>query len=79
MLAHVGFFSEQLGTIQAPALVITAGQSHPRFSQVADRLLTVIPNAYQVAFAERSRLSPPMREEPDRIAQLLRDLWATTH
>ncbi len=77
MLAHVGFLSSDLAAITAPCLVITGGQSHRRFAHLAERLLTVMPNAHQAAFPDRSHLSPPMREEPARVAELLSGLWAT--
>lgn len=79
MLAHVGFSSSDLAEITAPVMVLTGGRSHPRFARLADRLVEVVPGAAQVGFPARSHLSPPMREEPDEVARLLRRLWSHDH
>ncbi|HEY7859112.1 MAG TPA: alpha/beta fold hydrolase [Candidatus Nanopelagicales bacterium] len=75
MLAHVGFTSDALAAISAPALVITGGRSHPRFAHLASRLMTVMQIGYRADFPTCSHLSPPMRDEPDHFARLLRELW----
>ena len=75
MLANVGFSSGALAAIKAPCLVLTGGRSHPRFAQVASRLMNVLPKGRSSAFPSCSHLSPPMREEPAKVAELLRELW----
>jgi pimeloyl-ACP methyl ester carboxylesterase len=75
MLARVGFSSGALAAIRAPCLVLTGGRSHPRFAQMATRLMQVLPKGRTSEFPSRSHLSPPMREEPAKVAELLRELW----
>jgi pimeloyl-ACP methyl ester carboxylesterase len=75
MLARVGFSSGALAAIRVPCLVLTGGRSHPRFAQVASRLMQVLPQGRTSDFPDHSHLSPPMREEPAKVAELLRELW----
>jgi pimeloyl-ACP methyl ester carboxylesterase len=75
MLARVGFSSGALAAIRAPCFVLTGGRSHPRFAHVATRLMQVLPHCRTSDFPDRSHLSPPMREEPAKVAELLRELW----
>jgi hypothetical protein len=60
---------------QSPCLVLTGGRSHPRFAQVATRLQQVLPKGRTSDFPSGSHLSPPMREEPANVAELLREPW----
>jgi pimeloyl-ACP methyl ester carboxylesterase len=76
-LREPGFVSADLASIQQPTLVITGGRSHPRFALVARRLTEVLPNVEQVTFPDRSHLSSPHANEPTKVAQLLRQLWAS--
>jgi pimeloyl-ACP methyl ester carboxylesterase len=75
-LRRTGLRSEDWGAISQPTLVVRCGRSHPRFDAMAVRLLEVMPNARTVEFSARSHLSSPHRDEPDRIARLLLELWS---
>jgi pimeloyl-ACP methyl ester carboxylesterase len=70
--------AEQVLWITQPVLVITGGRSNLRFQHLADRLAGVIPHVQAATFADRSHLSPPHRDEPARLAEILIQFWATT-
>lgn len=74
-LALVGFVSGDLAALSQPVLAITGGRSSPRFQHLAERLVSVVPDAEAQAFAECSHLSPPHRSEPSRLAAMLLDFW----
>jgi pimeloyl-ACP methyl ester carboxylesterase len=76
MLAATGFISDDLAAINQPVLVITGGRSNIRFQHLADRLASVIPHAETSTFRDRSHLSPPHRDEPARLAEVLIGFWA---
>jgi pimeloyl-ACP methyl ester carboxylesterase len=75
MLAATGFTSDDLAAISQPVLVITGGRSNLRFQRLADRLASVIPHIQTSTFAGRSHLSPPHRDEPVRLAEVLIGFW----
>jgi pimeloyl-ACP methyl ester carboxylesterase len=75
MLAATGFTSGDLAAITQHVLVITGGRSNIRFQQLADRLASVIPHLETSTFPDRSHLSPPHREEPARLAEVLIGFW----
>jgi pimeloyl-ACP methyl ester carboxylesterase len=78
MLAATGFTSDDLAAINQPVLVITGGRSNIRFQHLADRLASVVPHLETSTFAERSHLSPPHRDEPAHLAEVLIEFWART-
>lgn len=75
-LVRCGFSSRDLGALVQPTLVVTGGRSHPRFAEVSDRLCAVLPNADAARFPERHHGSSPQRTEPERMAELLLQLWS---
>lgn len=74
-IRRVGFESEDLRALVQPVLVVTGGQSHPRFADVAARLEQVLPDARTATFPDCHHLRAPHRHEPDRLAALLLALW----
>jgi pimeloyl-ACP methyl ester carboxylesterase len=75
MLMATGFASDDLAAITQPVLVITGERSNSRFQHLADRLVSVMPDIEASAFADRSHLSPPHKDEPSRCAEVLIGFW----
>jgi pimeloyl-ACP methyl ester carboxylesterase len=75
MLDGVGFVSDDLARLAVPCLVLTGGDSHPRFRHLADRLVDVVPHARAVTYEGASHLEPPMRERPAVVAHDLLAFW----
>jgi hypothetical protein len=50
-------------------------RSNRRFQHLADRLVSVMPDIEASAFADRSHLSPPHKDEPSRCAEVLIGFW----
>jgi len=78
MLAATGFTSEMLAAITQVVLVITGGRSNIRFQHLAGSLASVVARIQTATFADRRHLSPPHRDEPARLAEMLIQFWATT-
>ena len=78
MLAATGFTGEMLAAITQVVLVITGGRSNIRFQHLAGRLASVVARIQTATFADRRHLSPPHRDEPARLAEMLIQFWATT-
>ena len=74
---ETGFLSADLAAIRAPVLAIRGGRSHPRWEAVSRRLAQVCPDAREHVFPELHHFAPPFREEPDALASVLLDLWAS--
>jgi pimeloyl-ACP methyl ester carboxylesterase len=75
-IRQTGFDSGRLRSLSQPVLVVTGGRSHPRFADVADRLVEVLGDVRAATFPECSHLHPPQRHEPERLAELLTELWS---
>ena len=73
-----GFVSGDLGKLMQPTLIVTGGLSHPRFADVANRLVEVIPNARAVEFPTCSHLHSPQRHETAALAEALLEVWSTS-
>jgi pimeloyl-ACP methyl ester carboxylesterase len=76
LLARVGFNSESLSRITQPTLVLSGAQSNPRFSDLADRLVQVMPHATAKLIPDCSHLDPPQRSATDQLARELLQFWA---
>jgi pimeloyl-ACP methyl ester carboxylesterase len=77
LIDDTGFVSPDLAAIRAPVLAIRGGRSHPRWAAVSRRLAEVCPNAREHVFPHLHHFAPPFREEPEALAALLLDLWAS--
>jgi pimeloyl-ACP methyl ester carboxylesterase len=76
-LRQLGWSSGDLRALPSPTLVVTGGRSAARFAAVGDRLCEVLPNCRAALFPERHHLSSPQRNEPERLATLLVELWSS--
>ena len=75
-IRRTGFLSSDLARLAQPVLVATGGLSHPRFADVADRLIEILPNARAVDFPTCSHLHSPQRHEPAALAEALLQTWS---
>jgi len=76
MIAKTGLTSTELAAVHAPALSMFGGLSHPRFRALAGRMAAVMPRAKVREFAQRSHFSPPHRDAPEELEDVLRQFWA---
>jgi pimeloyl-ACP methyl ester carboxylesterase len=76
LLGETGFVSADLAAVRAPLLAIRGGRSHPRWAAVSRRLAEVCPDAREHVFSDLHHFAPPFREQPQRLASLLLDLWS---
>lgn len=78
MLAgETGFVSADLAALRAPVLAIRGGRSHPRWEAASRRLAEVCPDFREHVFPELHHFAPPFREEPEALAPILLELWAS--
>ena len=68
---------DALAAFDRPVYFALGALSNPdQFGDLADRLGHVFPDFTLEVFAERHHLDPPHRNEPDRLAESLRAIWA---
>jgi pimeloyl-ACP methyl ester carboxylesterase len=77
LIDDTGFVSADLGAIRAPVLAIRGGRSHPRWEAASRRLAEVCGDFRESVFPELHHFAPPFGEEPEALAALLLDLWAS--
>lgn len=66
-----------LRTFTKPVLFVLGGRSNPHYyRQEAERVREIFPDFTLEMFEERHHFDPPHRIEPDRMAAVLRRLWA---
>jgi esterase len=75
MLERPGFASSELAGFQGPALIVIGGQSSPRWSVMARRLVDVMPDARVEVFEELSHFTPPYREQPEAFEEIMLGFW----
>jgi pimeloyl-ACP methyl ester carboxylesterase len=73
---ETGFASADLAAIRAPVLAIRGGRSHPRWAAVSRRLADVCPRFREQVFQELHHFTPPFRERPQELADVLVRHWA---
>lgn len=67
----------RLRTFAKPVLFVLGGRSNPNYYRCeAERAREIFPNFTLEVFEERHHFDPPHRIEPERTADVLRDLWA---
>jgi pimeloyl-ACP methyl ester carboxylesterase len=77
LIGETGFVSADLAAIRAPVLAIRGGRSHPRWAAVSRRLAEVCPDAGEHVFPALHHFAPPFRDEPEALAAVLLELWAS--
>ena len=75
MIEHPGFVSSDLAAFPGPALIVIGGESNPRWSVMARRLVDVMPDASAEEFPGLSHFTPPYREQPEAFEQLMLGFW----
>jgi pimeloyl-ACP methyl ester carboxylesterase len=75
LCAHTGFASADLAAIRAPVLVIRGGRSAHRFGLVARRVMQVCPRASERVFPALHHFTPPYRDAPEELADVLGRFW----
>ena len=58
-IRHTGFDGGRLRSLSQPVLVVTGGRSHPRFADVADRLVEVLPDVRDRPSRSAAICNPP--------------------
>jgi pimeloyl-ACP methyl ester carboxylesterase len=62
-------------SIQAPVLFTWGSLTHPRWDSMKDRLSRLLPDVTAIRFEGLHHLNTSHQAEPDRVAELLRELW----
>lgn len=76
MLAAVGFHSADLARVTQPVLIMSGALSNPRFVELAERLVDVLPQPQSVLFQSCSHLVPPHRVAQHQLTDELTKLWS---
>ena len=75
-LAETGFTSSDLANLSQPTLIISGGRSSSRFSDAADRVVAVMPNAEPLVVPRLTHMQ--VREALPEITDSMRVFWSRT-